>query len=373
MNNQAKILIPLLLITSSVHALVRFGEGNIDAVLDVSAYYDSEINARDEGLDDVIFTVSPGLQYSRSSRNFGIEATAGVSFIKYVDNDQFDDENFFFDVSLTPGARMETSRFSISGDLLLSNETRSEESVGSVVTVLNYGASGSITYRPNSKYSIIGGASFSTEDPDSSQLSEKDRVGASLSLQVPVNDTTDTEIGVSYDKTETDGSISDNESYTYFVGLSGNLMPKVSGNVKAGLQQQELDTGGDEKSPYLSAGLEWSASERTQLSLDASKSLGTTIDDRTSESLSITLTGRHQLTRAWSASAFIGYIEDEYSGPDSLDNRKDEETFIGAGTSYQLVEWGSIGLDFRYSDQTSTQSTFEYDRFRIGISFGGQW
>lgn len=373
MKNQIKLLIPLLFISSSLDALVRLGEGQVDLTLDVSAYYDSEINARDEGLDDFIFTASPGLEYSRNSRNFGIQASAGVSFIKYADNDQFDDENFFFDFSLTPGARMETSRFVISGDLLFSNETRSDDSVGSVVTVMNYGASGQITYNPNSKYSITGGASYGREDPDSGQFSEKDRYGASLTVQVPINESSSARVGVSYEKLESDTSVSDNETYTYFAGLSGNILPKVAGTIDVGIQQQELDTGGDEKSPYLSAGLEWTASERTQVILDASKSLGTTIDDRTSETLSVTLTGRHQLSRSWSASAYAGYIEDKYSGPGLLDNRTDEETFIGAGTSYQLVEWGSIGLDFRYSDQASTLDTFEYDRLRVGITFSGQW
>ncbi|NDV62332.1 outer membrane beta-barrel protein [Puniceicoccales bacterium CK1056] len=373
MKNQTKLLISLLLVSSSLHAFMRLGEGNIDLTLDVSTYYDSEIRGQDEGLDDLIFTASPGLQYSRQSRNFGIDASAGVTFVKYADNDQFDDENFFFDLSFTPGARMETSRFVISGDLILSNETRTEESVGNIVTVLTYGASGSVTYNPNSKYSLIGGVSYSREDPDSDLFSEKDQYGASLTLEVPVSETTNSRIGVSYGKTESDTSVTDNDTFTYFVGLSGNLLPKVSGSIDVGIQQQKLDSGKDEKSPYLSAGLQWSASERTQVALDASKSFGTTIDDRTSESLSFSVTGSHQLTRAWSVNVFAGYIEDDYSGPGPLDNRTDEETFVGAGTSYQLVEWGSIGLDIRYSDQSSSESTFEYDRLRVGINFSGQW
>lgn len=366
-------IIPLLFVASSLDAFMRLGEGNIDLTLDASVFYDSEINGRDEGLDDTIFTLSPGLRYSRSSKNFGIDASAGISLVKYADNDQFDDENFFFDLSFTPGARMETSRFVISGDLILTNETRTQESVGSVVTVLTYGASGGITYQPNRHYSISGGASYSREDPDSGQFSEKDRYGASLTLSVPINKNSSAQAGISYETTETETSVVDNDSYTYFVGLSGLILPKVSGNISVGIQQQKLDTGGDEESPYLSAGLEWMASERTRVLLDVSQSLGTTIEDRTSESLSVTVTARHEMSRAWSANVFAGYNEDDYSGAGPLDNRTDEETFVGLGTSYQIVEWGSIGLDIRYSDQSSSQSDFEYDRFRAGINFGAQW
>lgn len=373
MKNEIKLLIPCLLLSSSAEALVRLGEGTIDLIVDASIYYDSEIKARDEGLDDIIFTVAPSLQYSRDSRTLGFQASVGVSFVRYVDNDEFDDENFFFDFSLTPGAQMETSRFSVSGDLLFSNETRTEESVGDIVTVLTYGASGSVTYRPNSKYSVVGSASFSREEPDSDLLSDKDRFGGGLTLLVPINETTEAQAGVSYQKTDSETSASDNDTYTYFVGLSGNLLPKVSGNVSVGWQQQKVDSGGDEKSPFLSAGLNWLVSERTSMTLDASKSLGTTIDDRTSETLTVTLTASHQMTRDWSINGNIGYIEDIFSGATPIDNRTDEEYFIGAGTSYQIVEWGSLGFDVRYSDQTSSQPTFEFDRLRAGINFRGQW
>jgi hypothetical protein len=374
MKNQIKLLlIPLFVLSSSLDALVRVGEGSIDFILDLSTYYDSNINSRSDGLDDFILTASPGLTYSRDSKNFGMEATAGISFIKYVDNDQYDDANFFFDLSLTPNARMETSRFVVSGDLILQNETRSEESVGEIVTVLTYGASGQIVYNPNSRYSIIGSASYTHEDPDSPQYSQQDRYGAGLSVEVPMNENIDTQAGVSYEYTQSDDTLVDNEVYTYFVGLSGNLLPKLAGNISGGIQQRTLDSGGKDNGPYLAAGLDWMASERTQMTLDAFNGFGTTIDDQTSKTFTVTLTGRHQLSRAWSINADIGYIEEQYSGLNLTVDRTDKQVFIGAGTSYQLVEWGSIGLDFRYSDKTSTDATFEYDRLRVGIIFSGQW
>jgi outer membrane protein assembly factor BamA len=257
--------------------------------------------------------------------------------------------------------------------LIFSSGTRSEESVGDIVTVQNYGASGAITYRPNSKFSVVGSASFSREDPQSSLYTEKDRFGGGISLQVPISETSRVEGGISYEKTESETAVADNEIYTYFVGLSGNLLPKVSGNISVGIQQQKLDSGGDETSPYLSAGLDWLVSERTKVTLDASQNFGTTIDDRTSETQSVSLTASHQLRRDWSVNAFVGYIKDDYSGAAPVDNRTDEEYFIGVGTSYQLVEWESLGFDVRYSDQTSSQATFEYDRLRAGLSFNAQW
>jgi len=379
MNKALIIPVTLLLVGSTAsHALVNLGEGRIDLNLQVSAFYDTEIQSRNLGQEDFVFSIRPSLVYSRPSKNLDITASVGLDSITYLDYDQYNDTNFFFDLDISPNARMETSRFVFTGKVLLNTETRSEPSVGEIITFRNYGASGELKYDPNRRYTLIGSASYKVEDPDSNRYSKIDRLTVSGKVQVPVKESLNLEGSISYLDTASDGTTigrpaSDSQTFTYSAGLSGALLPKVRGGLSAGFQNRRFGSGGDDTSPYFSANLDWAVDDLSSLLLRASQEVGTSIDDRNSETFSITLTARRQLSRDLSGSLYIGYEDISYDGLLAAFSRDDEELFFGGRLTYQLVRWGSIGLDARYADRTSTEATFEYDRIRVGLVFNGRW
>ncbi|MGC9451834.1 MAG: outer membrane beta-barrel protein [Oceanipulchritudo sp.] len=375
--------LPLVLATAAVAApaygLVNLGEGRIDFDMSVSSFYDTEIRARDAGEEDFIFSARPSLVYNRPSRLFDFSASVGLDFQKYLDYDEYDETNVFFDLNISPNARRETSRFVFSGDLLFNTETRSDETVGEIINVLNYGASAEVIYDPNRKFTIIGNTSYRREDPDSDVYDKVDNFELSGTLQVPVKEDVYIQGLVGYLDTSSDGRTTDSQTITYAAGFDGKLLPKLTGSFLIGMQDRDYDSREDDSSPYGSAGLDWAIDERSNINLIASQSVGTTIDDRSSETLDIRLTASRKLTRDLSGSLFAGYSDTSYDALVATDTgittetRDDEEYSVGGRISYQLVRWGSVSFEARYLDRSSSEPLFDYDRLRIGVTLNGRW
>lgn len=355
--------------------LMNLGEGQVNLNLHVSSFYDTEIRARNLGQEDFVFSVRPYIEYVRSSKNLDFSASAGLDSVTYLDYGEFDQTDFFFDLDISPSASMETSRFRFSGDLILNSETKSENSVGEIVTINNYGASAQLAYDPNRHYTVTGTLAYRQRDPDSDRYFATENVTASVKVDFPVQEDVLLDAGIRYLDTSTDGPTADSETFTYFIGVSGTLMPKVTGSLDAGIQNRKFDAGGSSDAPYFSADLTWLADERSSISLTATHDLGTTIDDRATENTSLRLSGNRQLSRELSANVYIGYEKDQYesASTDPDLQRDDKATTAGASLRYQIVRWGSLALEMNYRDQSSNSDLYDYDRFRVGLTFLGTW
>lgn len=373
MNKRLIVLLLGCVGAGSAYGLVNLGEGQIDLNLQVTTYYDTEIRARNLGQEDFVLSVRPSLQYTRKSKNLDFSASVGVDGRAYLDYDEYNDTDFFFDLNISPNASMETSRFRFSGDIILNTETRSEQSVGEIVTVNNYGASAELIYDPSRRYTIIGTAEYRQRDPDSDAYFKTTTTEAGVRVAVPMNESLDVQAGISYLDTKTDRPTLEtdvsSETFTYFVGLDGQLSSKLSGSLSAGLQDRSFDDAslGDSSNPFVSADLDWRVDDLSSFRLSASQGFGTTINNRSSEELEVRLSGNRSLSRDLRASAYIGYERYDYG------DREDKGPIAGASLTYQLVRYGSIGFECRYLNQSSTEDEFDYDRFRIGVRFSGTW
>ncbi|MFO7725105.1 MAG: outer membrane beta-barrel protein [Oceanipulchritudo sp.] len=384
MNLRAAILFTTLAATASLplptQALVNLGEGEIFATASLSGTYDTAIRARSADQEDFVTNLRTGLTYSRPSRTFDFSISAGVSIQRYMDYEEFNDESFFFDLTFAPRTEVQTSRFSFSGGLILDSETRSNEEVGDVITTRTYGANAGLLYDPSSRYNVRLDVAASREDPDSAgsggiRYRERDRLSAGLTLEVPYRDNSFAELGTSYEKTDSEGdqSVSDSDTYTLFAGLNGQLLEKLSGSFRAGLQSRETERLGSDTTPYLSSSLAWAIDESTSLNLALSRSFGTTLDDRSSETTSASLTARRQLNRRLSGYVGIDYSEDDFTALGPAGTRSDEEYGFFAGLGYELTRNTSLAATVRYTDQDSDDPNFDFDRWQTGVTVSGRW
>lgn len=371
-----KILKAVLLVcamSSTLHGLINLGEGRVDFTLDLTAAHDSRIRTNADSEGDFVISARPALRYVRPSKIFDFSTTIGLVSTKYMDYGEYDKTNAFFDVDISPRLTRETSRFEFSGNILLNTETRSEEEVGDIITTTNYGGSATLVYRPNRKFSSSGSINYRKEDPDSERYFERTNKSISGMLGMVVSKSATLEGRISYtDITSgTDGLKSDIVAYS--TGFSGELLPKVSGSIYAGIQERNhADFPGD-SSPFFSANMSWDASERSSVSLTASNSLGTTFSNQASDTFSIRVEGRRSISREITGSVFFGYRDSKYEtlGTDSV--RSDDGTDVGASIRYQMARWGSIGFTASYTDRSSNRNIFSYDRLRIGVNFQAEW
>jgi hypothetical protein len=365
----AALLLPLLATAS----IARIGEGELLLSTSVSLTYDSELQSRNIGVSDTIVSGSISLTYSRPSPNLALSGGIQFTALRYLDFSEFDDENISFNVSVFPGLRMEASRFRYSFDLILNSETRSDDTLGQIVTVQNYGFSGEVAYDPNSRLTVVGNASYRIEDPDSSTLNAIDRTSVGLKALTPLRSETNAVLGVTFEKIESDDAIRNtSDTISYFVGLDGSLLPKVIGTVSVGVQTRSFDDGEDTESPFISSGLSWVIDASTSASLSASYGTDTGLNDLASETFEISADLRRELNRRLSASARVAYLDGSYDNRVGL-SRDDEQWTIGAGLDYQIARWGSLTLSGDYRDRSSNSETFSYDRYTISVGLRTSW
>jgi len=367
-------LLLLLFFATPLYGLINLGESRIDLSVRSEITYDSEIQGRNQGVDDIILTLGTSLHYQRPSPNFAIGATFGVSASRYLDNSEFDQENFNFDLNIAPGTRLEGKRFTVSADVILNSETRSRESVGEILTVWTYGLTLQGEYRVNRRLTLAADLFGSIEDPDSSRFESIERRGGSLEAQFPLWAQTGGQVGVSYLQTDSDNnSFGMQETISYYFGLSDQLLPKLTGTLNIGIQERSLERGnGDSTTPYLAGSLIWTINETTSADIRVSNSFNQTFNDLLTEAFAVSASVRRQLNRRWSGRVGVSYEEtsfDNFIGAD----RTDESYAGNISLDYQIVRWGSLGLFARYSDRSSNSGAFQFDRLQTGISFRARW
>jgi hypothetical protein len=352
---------------------VNFENSRIDLNVTSKLYHDTHITAQDEAPEDTIFNITASLNYVRPSKTMNFEASAGVVHVMYFDNSDFDDTNAFFDISLNPEADVRTSRFTFSGDLLLNTDTSTNEDVGGIVTTRNYAVNGQVFYDPNERLDVILNASASRIDPDESELNKLDRISVGLTLQTPVMKQANASLGATYSKIKPDSQIQEeSETMAYFLGLNGIILTKLQGSVSAGIQNRKTESNDKSDTPYVLAELNWLYDESTSYSLAASSSFNSTINSYDTESSELSLSLRRQLNPLWTLTGSVGYSKTDYESP-ALPDRSDDEWFADLQLSRSILQWGSLGLDLRYSDRESDQAAFTYSRFIGGVSFTGTW
>lgn len=369
------LLLPVLL-PFSLHALINLGESEIDLSVSSGVTYDSEIQARNEGRSDIMLSLGTSLHFQRPSPNFTIGATVGVSALRYLDNSEFDRENYNFNLNISPdvGTDMEGKRFSFSTDVILDFETRSRESLGEILSVLTYGLAAQGEYRVNRRLSLAADIFGRIEDPDSDQYRKIERHGGGIEARFPLWAQTRGQAGISYEQSESDNdTFGAQETISYYVGLSDQLLPKLSGSLNVGLQQRSLEgESGDSTTPYLAGSLNWVINETTGATIRVSNSFNQTFNNLLTESLEVSLAVRRQLNRRWSGSAGVSYRDISYEN--FLGADRDDETYAAnVSLDYQIVRWGSLTLFLRYSDQSSSRERFQFDRLQTGLAFRARW
>jgi len=363
----------LLILGQPLFALVNLGEGRIDLSIQADLTHDTAIRARNSGQEDTIFNLGTRLIYTRPSRAFDISASLGIVVQRYEDFREFDDENLTFDLSISPSKRIETSRFQFTGNLILDSTTSANEELGEIVTTRTYGVTAGLLYDPSSRFNLRFNAAATREDSESDALIDEDRLSFGTTLEIPASESAFFEIGASVSSTDSDrdNAATAGETYAGYVGMSGLLMPKVSGFLRGGIQVRNTERLGDETGPYLSTGLTWAVDESTQAGLSATRDFGTTLDDRATQTTSISASLSRQLNRRLSAGLGLSYSESDIDG--LISSRTDEAYNASADIRYDLTRNTNLTVSADYSDRESNDGAFAYDRWRISAGVGGTW
>jgi len=355
----------------------------------VSGVYSDNIFAtRNDKEDDVITIVSPYLQFEDRGDNHRFSFDAGAEVGIYAENDRENYEDYWggFEASVGVGSAVE---FFGGGRYSQLHEDRGspDDAQGLYPTTYNdTEAFVGIQLRGGAFTARLGGTFerldyndvqasagiVNNDDRDRDLMSLGTRVGyrTSPGLEIFVQGTSDTR---RYDQTP-DDNLQDRESdgYSAGVGVQFRRGETVEGEVHAGYMGQDYadPTLKDVSTPDAGGIVRWRPSSATVVNGTLDRSVEeTTLRDASSYIWTALGAGiSHQMQQNLSVSLDGTLGRRDFQGI----ARKDDIADLGMGVAYYFQPRLFIGLDYRFVNQNSSLSTFDYTDNRIFLHLGAK-
>lgn len=341
--------------------------------------YDDNVEAEDDARDeDVFLTFSPAVRaqstYARHSIGISAGATTGTAL-----KDSTDD---FFDWRIGANGRVDLSRRSkIDASLGYSRDVEDDEDVNSedgdgdtpihnIDTSLGYDIEGE-------KVGIGIKGTISRLDVEGDDFDDRDRTAYGLNSRISYKWSDDLTLsgGPSYrysafdDDVADDGDGRDAEEFGLQVGAGYRAARTITTRAALGYAFVSFDDPDRDNDDRLTAstGLTWSPGNGFTLSLQASRSLGLSIEDgedtRTSTNGSATLAHRLKLG---SRSALSSSLTAGITRFSDLD-RTDRDLIAGLTYAYRLAEYAFATTSYRFSLRDSDEASGDYYRNLISV------
>lgn len=154
-----------------------------------------------------------------------------------------------------------------------------------------------------------------------------------------------------------------NTERRYYAGLTWDATAATTGIVKVGRMTKDFDDANRQSHNGGSweAAVRWTPKTYSQVQLQTSKSTGesTGVGDYT------VLTGTdlswgHKWTNSFASRVAAGVLVTDYAGAGA--DRKDTANNYGLAFEYQVLRWLKMGMDFSYTDSSSTAAGQSFKR-----------
>ncbi|HUG10161.1 MAG TPA: outer membrane beta-barrel protein [Opitutaceae bacterium] len=358
-------------------ALLELDRGVLILNTDYGVSYDSNILGQIDNESDTLITFSPMLEYRREGGRGMMSFNIGGSLVHYLKNDERDHEDYrvsgVITVPVTPD-----SPFSGSVNASYGRATTVNETVADLVTTtaLTLGANGGYAFSER----LSGNAGVTWGNVENENFGDNETLGLSLgvSLQEFLLRRLPLTLTYSYMTSESTNdptamSALDTTSHAFNVGTSGQLTPKISGNVSIGMRSTE-DGGStpgasDDTGLTASSSLTWAYDELTTVSLMLSKSLSVTADNQSTDATSVRLNLNRKLSEQLSASAGVSHTWNSYRAV----ARDDKLLSFNAGLSYMIRRNWTAGLNYTYTDNSSDNAMSNFSRHVIGATVSARF
>jgi hypothetical protein len=167
----------------------------------------------------------------------------------------------------------------------------------------------------------------------------------------------------------------------YYEQLQGRLnwraTQKISFQINAGFEDRQFETGGvgDSFNPIFGASIQYQPFKATQISLSASRTVGSSSYYQASQesvTTTVNLTLDQKLFRNYDLSGSVGYSEDEYNtpaggAPNNSANRNDSGVSFTARLSHPFFKRARWSVFYQYSDNTSSQAGYGFQSNQSGF------
>lgn len=356
-----------------VLALVSFNDGKdrIHVTGAVNWSWDSNIYANSDGDGDYIMGASLTSEYSRRAGVLGVDASLAVNAARF---NRFSTEDF-----ANPTAQLEltksTGRTTGSALIRAQRESKADTAANIRNESWNYAAALNAKYPVIERYSLNAGVNAGRRDfQDNETLVDLDTIGGNLDLAYTINSERDLLAGVRHrhERTSVDTVNVDN---AFTLGISGKILPKLNGSLRAGWQERRSDGQfRDETFKSWTAGMSatWLISKRLTSTAQLSKDFSTTSTNISTDTLAFSLDTNFIKSARWTYSLNLGYGTSDFLGLLG-EGRTDEHFTFQLSASYTLNQHLKVSAGYVYFVNNSSLPFADYTRNGFSLSVTSRW
>lgn len=336
--------------------LVSIGEHtDVRALFSVTAKHEDNVFLRDNAKkSDWSFIFSPGVEVNlgRGETNGNIDFIYREDIIRYSDLGNLDTSSSNFILS---GDYTE-AKYSIRGTASwrqLQQNTADAALVGTLVKreLTNLGLRGE--YRFSELLSVGSGISYDKTVYKHSSFHNSDNLNIPVDLYYHITEKYALSLGYNFrDTTVKRGS--NRQTHFFNVGIRGEVLPKLNAEFRVGYNYVDYRHHKNRDGLGFNGTLSYAATPKLTLRASMRKDFTTVADGSITDTVGGELSAAYDITPLWTASANVGYNEQEYK---NATGRKDKITNLGVGISYTPLEYlqlsGQYGM---YSNSSSIKS-----------------
>ncbi|MGB0370890.1 MAG: outer membrane beta-barrel protein [Opitutales bacterium] len=358
---------------ASAAPMISVGD-NVDIFfkLDTAVTVDDNVTySPTNALDDVIFTVTPGLEFDlfRGETIWDASLTVQNEFLRYTDNDQFDVDNLLVYFNANYGSPVISANFDA---LFTEEQQKTQQRAGSLIEVENLQFGGDVTYQVSKKVKARVNSTFLAQDyvgTFGAVLADRDVFNFGVKGFYAMSPLWDLTVGANYRKADIDDTPTqvgvDPEDVRLTVGVDGTILPKLKGEFDIGYTERSFDSGsrGDETLLYVAGALSWEATPKLNVKLNISQDFASTVAGNPIESSTASVEGIYSINDLWTVAPFISFLSDDYISTD----REDDMVTGGVGVYYSPNGYLNFGLTAYYLENDSTIN-LDYDNTVVELT-----
>jgi len=368
MKHTARLAAIATISTLSVHAapFMAVGDGAelfVTSSLSVQADDNIYLDSTNEK-DDTIFSFTPGLDLVFGKGT----ATTGNLYYKeeirrYNDNSNQDGE--FSSVGLNSKTDMGGTKFGFKASYAqIAQNDNDLRATGLIIRrdVTHVGADAE--FGVTAKSSIGLGANYNSTDYDANSYTDSKVWSVPVDYYYKATEKLDWSFGYRYRDTNQEGAKADFSDHFVNIGARGEFTPKLTGQLRIGYNQRDIDGGGDRSKLGLDGNLTYAYSDKTSFDFNISNDFSNSGTGDGTEVFKVGLSANSKFTEQWSGRVSLNLNSSKYP-------TRDDDFFDGlVSVTYRYNQYFSVTGSAAFRDNSSTSAVAEFNNtvFSLGAS-----
>jgi len=351
-----------------------FADGQVFFNLTALGEYNSNITLNSSELSDWEWQLTPELEYLHKKGVLTLEFDAGV-LVDLFNKDTHDDaENPYTKLSLNWAEDGGKSSLDLTASAR--RDTEPNQFINTIATSDDYNLSAAFAHHLTEKFGYRVHADFNGSAYNASTGFDSTYT-PSVGLDAFYQYSPKLESFLNYTYRWTNLSYAaagqtdvNSRDQRLAVGLKGDLLTKLTGNVTVGFVQRRFDVGGDEHGAlFADTSVDWNYLEKCNVTVFANHDFSTSPGDQSVTAFTTGLEFTEDVTEKITLGQRLAYGNSIFAGgTDIVTARSDNTDTLNLRASYKFTDLISSNLFFTYQKARSTEAASSFNQTVIGMS-----